>query len=86
MSQVELPPCRGPRSPLDLVAIKIIFGHIFEAFHRISQADATIVMSTDDNKPVKRFHRPLKKVLVLGTQISFSFILRFADILICVIL
>jgi hypothetical protein len=32
MTQVKLPPCRGPRSPLDLVAIKIIFGRIFEAF------------------------------------------------------
>jgi hypothetical protein len=32
MSQVELPPYHGPRSTLDLVAIKIIFGYIFEAF------------------------------------------------------
>jgi hypothetical protein len=32
MNQVEFPPFRGPSSPLDLVAIKIIFGHIFEAF------------------------------------------------------
>jgi hypothetical protein len=32
MTQVELPPYRGPRSTLDLIAIEIIFGHIFEAF------------------------------------------------------
>jgi hypothetical protein len=32
MSQVELPPSRGPRSTLDLVAIVIIFGRIFETF------------------------------------------------------
>jgi hypothetical protein len=32
MSQVELPPYHGPRCPLDLVAIEIIFGRIFEAF------------------------------------------------------
>jgi hypothetical protein len=36
MTQVELPPFHGPRSPLDLVAIKIVFGHIFEVFHQIS--------------------------------------------------
>jgi hypothetical protein len=32
MTQFVLPPYHGPRSPLDLVAIKIIFGCIFEAF------------------------------------------------------
>jgi hypothetical protein len=32
MTQIEIPPYRGPRSPLDLVAIKIIVGHIFEVF------------------------------------------------------
>jgi hypothetical protein len=32
MTQVELPPYRGPHSPLDLVAIEFIFGRIFEAF------------------------------------------------------
>jgi hypothetical protein len=32
MTQIELPPYRGPRSPLDVDAIEIIFGHIFEVF------------------------------------------------------
>jgi hypothetical protein len=32
MNQVELPPYREPHSPLDLVAIEIMLGHIFEAF------------------------------------------------------
>jgi hypothetical protein len=32
MTQVEVPPYRRPRSPLDLVVIEVIFGHIFEAF------------------------------------------------------
>jgi hypothetical protein len=32
MTQIELPPYHGPRSPLDLVAVEIIFGHLFEAF------------------------------------------------------
>jgi hypothetical protein len=32
MTQIELPPYRGPTSPLDLVAIEIVFVHLFEAF------------------------------------------------------
>jgi hypothetical protein len=29
MTQIELPLYRGPRSPLDLVVVEIIFGHLF---------------------------------------------------------
>jgi hypothetical protein len=32
MTQVELPPHRGPHSLMDSIAIEIIFGRIFEAF------------------------------------------------------
>jgi hypothetical protein len=32
MTQVELPPIHRPHSPLDLVAIEMIFGRIFNAF------------------------------------------------------
>jgi hypothetical protein len=32
MTQIELPSYHGPKSPLDLVAIEIIFGRLFEAF------------------------------------------------------
>jgi hypothetical protein len=32
MTQIELSPYRGPRSPLDLVTIEIIFERLFEAF------------------------------------------------------
>jgi hypothetical protein len=53
MTQIELPPYRGPRSPLDLVAIEFIFGHIFKAFQQISQAAAAGAMSADDNKPLE---------------------------------
>jgi hypothetical protein len=66
MTQVEFPPYHGPRSPLDLVAIKFIIGCIFEAFQQISQAAAVGATSTNDNKPLKRFRwPPLKKLLVL---------------------
>jgi hypothetical protein len=32
MTQIELPPYSGPRSPLDVVVVEIVFGHIFEVF------------------------------------------------------
>jgi hypothetical protein len=65
MTQVELPPYRRSHSPLDLVVVKIIFGHIFEALHLISQTVATGAMSVEDNKPPKRFRQPpLKKARV----------------------
>jgi hypothetical protein len=63
MTQVELPLYHRPHSPLDLVAIEIIFGCIFEMFWHISQA-ATGTVATDDDRPQKRFHQPpLRKVL-----------------------
>jgi hypothetical protein len=52
MTQIELPPYRGPCSPLDVVSIEIIFGHIFEVFRHITQADAAVGMVADeDDKP-----------------------------------
>jgi hypothetical protein len=35
-TQVELPPFLELRSPLDLVANEIVFGHLFEVFRRMS--------------------------------------------------
>jgi hypothetical protein len=32
MTQIEIPLYCGPRSPLDLVAVEIIFGRLFVAF------------------------------------------------------
>jgi hypothetical protein len=66
MTQVELPPYCGPHSPLDLVAIEIIFGRIFEAFQQISQVAAIGATPAADNRPLKKICRPpLKKVLML---------------------
>jgi hypothetical protein len=65
MIQIELPPNHGPRSPLDLVTIEIIFGCLFEVFQHVSQ-DAGTGTSTDiDNPPKKKTRQPsLKKILV----------------------
>jgi hypothetical protein len=62
MSQVELSPFHGPQSPLDLVASEIVFGCMFKAFRRMSQAKPTAVRSVsgDDDRPAqKRHHRAL---------------------------
>jgi hypothetical protein len=63
MFQVELPPFPGPHSLLDLVAIEIVFGCIFEAFHQMSQATDVDAAPADDNKPLQKRHRrvPTKK-------------------------
>jgi hypothetical protein len=65
MSQVELPPYHRPCHPLDLVAIEIIFGRIFEAFRQISHVDVAGATSVDASKPMKTVrHLPLKKTLM----------------------
>jgi hypothetical protein len=65
MTQIELPPYRGPRSPLDLIVVKIIFGRLFEAFRCISQATSTGTLAGDDIQPWKKMCQPLpKKILV----------------------
>jgi hypothetical protein len=51
MIQIKLPPYCGPCSPLDLVAIDIIFGCLFEAFRCVSQATGTGTLVGDDTPP-----------------------------------
>jgi hypothetical protein len=65
MTQVELPPYRGPRSPLDLVAIEVIYGRMFVVFRHISQAAVVSAAATEDDRSMKRSRQPsLRKVLV----------------------
>jgi hypothetical protein len=58
ITQIELPPYRGPHSPLDLVPSKIVLGRIFEVFLWMSQAstDAAATLAGGDNPPLKRTH------------------------------
>jgi hypothetical protein len=55
----ELPPYPGPRSPLDLVAVEIIFGCLFEAFRHTSLAAGTGTSAGADTSRPKnlRHHR-----------------------------
>jgi hypothetical protein len=64
MTQIELPPYRRPRNPLDLIAVDVIFGYLFEVFQRISQATGTSTSASADTQPWKKMRQPsLKKIL-----------------------
>jgi hypothetical protein len=52
ITQVELPPYHGPHIFLVLVVVEIIFGCIFEAFHRMSQVAAAGAMPAGGDKPL----------------------------------
>jgi hypothetical protein len=54
MTQLEIPPYRRPRSPLDLVAVENIFGHLFKAFQYASRAAGTGTLAGDDSQPLKK--------------------------------
>jgi hypothetical protein len=65
MTHIELPPYRGPRSSLDLIAIEIILGRLFEAFRHTSYAAGTGTSIDSDIQPQKKMRQPsLKKILV----------------------
>jgi hypothetical protein len=73
ITQVELPPYRGPHSPLDLVAVEIIFGRIFEAFCRMSHATGAGAAVAIEDKPLPKKPRwvLLKKTLALRYSDTF---------------
>jgi hypothetical protein len=60
-TQIELPPYCGARCTLDLVAIEIIFGRLFEVFRHTTQA-ASIGSSAGGNTqpPKKKKHANAK--------------------------
>jgi hypothetical protein len=54
MTQVKLPPYHGPCIPLDVVAIEIVFGCIFEAFLTNVSAATTDAAPNINNKLLKK--------------------------------
>jgi hypothetical protein len=65
ITQIELPPYHGPHSPLDLVAIEIIFWRLFEVFRHTSQAIAAGDATDGSNRsPKKTCQSSLRKLLV----------------------
>jgi hypothetical protein len=73
----ELPPCRGPQSPLNLVAVEFVFGRLFKAFRHTSQVAGTRTLAGADTQPTKKYRAPsMKKILAP----------RYATILTCTLL
>jgi hypothetical protein len=61
---IELPPYRVPQSPLDLIVVEHIFGHLFEAFRHVPQAARTVTFAGDDAPSSKRVQAlPLKRMI-----------------------
>jgi hypothetical protein len=80
-THIELPPYRGPQSPLNLVAIEIIFGRLFEAFQNTSQAISAGTSAGADNQLTKKaWALPTMKMLVpwyVMTFLLFFFSTKF---------
>jgi hypothetical protein len=55
---IELFPHYVPRSPLGLVAVKLIFGRLFIAFQHLTQAARTDTSAGADTQPAKRLRAP----------------------------
>jgi hypothetical protein len=65
VTQIELPPYRGPQNPLDFIVVEIIFGHLFEAFRHTSQAvGAETSVGGAAQHAKKTRGSPLKSVIV----------------------
>jgi hypothetical protein len=75
MTQIEPPPYRGPRRPLDLVAIEINFGHLFEVFKHASQAADTKTLAGDDTQPPKRTRAPSLKTILAPRQVITHYLM-----------
>jgi hypothetical protein len=64
MTQIELTLYHGPRSPLDLVAVEIIFWHLFEAFRHTSHTVGAGTSAGGAAQPAKKIREPpLKSIL-----------------------
>jgi hypothetical protein len=54
-----------PQSPLGLVTVKLVFGHLFEAFQHPSQVARTDTSTGADTQPTKRLQAPpMRRMLV----------------------
>jgi hypothetical protein len=62
----ELFPHHAPRCSLGLVAVKLAFGHIFEALQRLTQAAKINTSAGADTQPAKRLRAPsMRRMLAL---------------------
>jgi hypothetical protein len=64
ITQIELPPYRGPQIPPNLVAVEIMLGHLFEVFRHASQVAGIGTSAGDDTRPWKKTCQPLFKIIL----------------------
>jgi hypothetical protein len=74
---IKLLPHHVPQSPLSLVVVKLVFGHLFEAFQCPSQAARTNTSVGADTQLAKRLRAPLMRRMLTP---------RYVMILICTLL
>jgi hypothetical protein len=75
----ELPSYHGSRNRLNLVAVNLIFGHLFEVFQHISQAVRTGTSAGADAQPAKKPRAPsMRRMLAPKYVIILTCTLLFA--------
>jgi hypothetical protein len=65
----ELFPHHAPRCSLGLVAVKLVFGHLFEALQHITQATGIDTSAGADTQPVKRLRVPLMQRMLTSRYV-----------------
>jgi hypothetical protein len=71
----ELFPHHVPRSPLGLVAVKVVFGRLFEAFQCLTQAARTDTSAGADTQPVKRLWAPPMRRMLAPRYVTILILL-----------
>jgi hypothetical protein len=64
-TQIELPLDHRSQCPLDLVVVKIIFGHLIKAFRHTSHTTGTGASAGNDTPSSKRTHTPSMKSMLV---------------------
>jgi hypothetical protein len=66
----KLVPHHAPRHSLGLVAVKLIFLCLFEAFQRLTQAVRTDTSAAADTQPAKRFQAPPMRRMLMPSYVT----------------
>jgi hypothetical protein len=69
----ELPPYRGPQSPLNLVDVEHIFECLFEVFWHVSHEARTDTSAGHDAQPSKKAWVPLLRRMIMPKYVMISF-------------
>jgi hypothetical protein len=85
MTHIELHPYRRPRSLLDLVAVEIVFGRLFEAFQHSSQAASAGTSAGADTQLPKKERALLSKRMLTPKYVTILLLFLLLLILILIL-